>query len=29
LEYNFLVGEYENDKNAKALHYTNGLSCIE
>lgn len=29
LEYNFLVGEYENDKNAKALHYTNGLPCIK
>tara|TARA_B100000029_G_scaffold508456_1_gene595348 strand:+ start:1218 stop:1817 length:600 start_codon:yes stop_codon:yes gene_type:complete len=32
LEYNFLVGEYENEKNAKALHYTNGFPedlCIE
>ena len=24
-EYNFLVGEYQNIENAKALHYTNGL----
>lgn len=33
LEYNFLVGEYQNDsENAKALHYTNGLPenlCIK
>ena len=25
MEYNFLVGEYQNIENAKALHYTNGL----
>ena len=32
LEYNFLVGEYENIENAKALHYTNGYPedlCIK
>ncbi len=26
LEYNFLVGEYDNIETAKALHYTNGFS---